>query len=55
MEKQSEDLRITEGDRRLEERRQGMPDSVKPFLAWLIPDERRAEERRKYERRLNTG
>jgi hypothetical protein len=44
------DLRIV-GDRRVAERRQIVPDSLKPFLGWLIPEERRINERRQGRRR----
>jgi hypothetical protein len=39
------DLRIV-SDRRHVERRKVVPDSVKPFLGWLIAQERRKNERR---------
>jgi hypothetical protein len=38
-------------DRRRIERRQIVPDSLKPFLGWMIPEERRTNERRREERR----
>lgn len=44
------DLRTVKDRRRLE-RRQVVPDSLKPFLGWMIAEERRAGERRREDRR----
>jgi hypothetical protein len=44
------DLR-TDSDRRYVQRRQIVPDSMKPFMGWLIAEERRINERRRTERR----
>jgi hypothetical protein len=43
-------LRIV-SDRRHLQRRKVVPDSLKPFLGWLIAEERRLNERRSEERR----
>jgi hypothetical protein len=51
---QREDFRISDDDRRSNERRLGLPASAQPFLAWLIPDERRVAERRQLERRASS-
>ena len=45
-----EDFRILD-DRRDDERRGDVPDSVKPFLGWVVPAERRERERRTTHRR----
>ena len=44
------DLRIV-SDRRNLQRRKIVPDSMKPFLGWMIAEERRVNERRTEQRR----
>ena len=44
------DLRIV-SDRRHIQRRKVVPDSLKPFLGWLVAEERRVNDRRTEERR----
>jgi len=47
---QSNDLRAS-SDRRADERRGEIPESAKPFMGFLVPEERRQESRRQAERR----
>jgi len=44
------DLRRS-SERRLIQRRQPVPESMKPFLGWVITEERRINERRRAQRR----
>ena len=41
-------------ERRLTERRRVLPESIKHHLGWMLPEERRKDERRNGERRVLT-
>jgi hypothetical protein len=46
-------LRVRE--RRLADRRRVLPESIKHHLGWMLQEERRKNERRATERRVNPG